>query len=127
MASRAALTLSGEEADGAVNVDLLRDIRAAFGDDDEIRSVDLLVKLTADPERPWADWKNGRPLTQKQLAGLLRPFNIISETVHPPGLPDGKGYKRAHFEDGLGGLLPWSKCTLRPSWPFRSVQASKCR
>ena len=40
------------------------------------------------------------PLTQKQLAGLLAPFHIISLTVHPPGRPDGKGYRRIDFEEG---------------------------
>jgi len=101
-ARRAACLLSGEEQDGAVNVELLRDIRAAFGDAEEIRSADLIEKLVADKERPWAEWKHGRPLTQKQLAGLLKPFHIISGTVHPPGLPDGKGYRRADFE------APWN-------------------
>src|SRR5262249_14703835 len=71
MAARSALSLSGEEADGAVNIDLLRDIRVAFGDADEIRSADLVTKLIADQERPWTEWKHGRPLTPKQLAGLL--------------------------------------------------------
>jgi len=70
-ARRAACLLSGEEQDGAIGVELLRDIRSTFGDDDVIRSSDLVAKLTADPERPWAEWKHGRPLTQKQLAGLL--------------------------------------------------------
>jgi putative DNA primase/helicase len=100
-ARRAACLLSGEEQDGAVNVELLRDIRAAFGDAEEIRSADLIEKLVVDKERPWAEWKHGRPLTQKQLAGLLKPFHIISGTVHPPGLPDGKGYRRADF------AAPW--------------------
>ena len=97
-ARRAARTLSGEQQDDAINIELLRDVRTAFGDADEIRSADLVAKLAADQERPWADWKNGRPLTQKQLAGLLKPFHIVSATVHPPGLPDGKGYRRADFE-----------------------------
>jgi putative DNA primase/helicase len=108
-ARRAACLLSGEEQDGAIGVELLRDIRSAFGDDDVIRSSDLVAKLTADPERPWAEWKHGRPLTQKQLAGLLAPFHIISLTVHPPGLPDGKGYRRIDFEEAWGRLLPRSK------------------
>ena len=97
-ARRAARTLQGDEQDDAINIELLRDVRSAFGDADEIRSADLVAKLVADPERPWADWKNGRSLTQKQLAGLLKPFHIVSATVHPPGLPDGKGYRRADFE-----------------------------
>jgi putative DNA primase/helicase len=98
-ARRAAWTLSGEEQDGAVNVELLRDIRAVFGDDYAVRSADLVAKLIADPERPWAEWKHGRPLTQKQLGALLRPFGIVSETVSIPGFNDAKGYRRAHFEE----------------------------
>jgi uncharacterized protein DUF3631 len=55
-------------------IELLKDIRAAFGDDDEIRSADLIAKLTADPERPWAEWKHGRPLEVWDVgrAGLER-------------------------------------------------------
>ncbi len=83
-----------------------RDIRSAFGDDDVIRSSDLVAKLTADPERPWAEWKHGRPLRQKQLAGLLAPFHIISLTVHPPGLPDGKGYRRTDFKEAWAAYCP---------------------
>jgi putative DNA primase/helicase len=104
-ARRAACLLSGEEQ-GAIGVELLRDIRSVFGDDDVIRSSDLVAKLTADPERPWAEWRYGRPLTQKQLAGLLAPFHIISLTVHPPGLPDGKGYRRTDFEEAWAAYCP---------------------
>src|SRR5262245_62789269 len=48
-ARRAACTLSGEDQDSAVNVELLRDIRIAFGDEQVIRSAELVAKLTADP------------------------------------------------------------------------------
>jgi putative DNA primase/helicase len=102
----AACLLSGQEQDGAIGVELLRDIRSAFGDADVIRSSDLVAKLTADPERPWAQWKHGRPLTQKQLAALLAPFHIISLTVHPPGLPDGKGYRRIDFKEAWAAYCP---------------------
>jgi hypothetical protein len=89
-----------------VNVELLADIRLAFGDLDAIRSIDLTVKLSSDPERPWASWKHGQPLTQRQLAGLLRPFGIISERVESPGLPQARGYKRAHFEEAWKAYCP---------------------
>jgi hypothetical protein len=123
-ARRAACLLSGEEQDGAIGVELLRDIRSAFGYDDVIRSSDLVAKLTADPERPWAEWKHGRPLTQKQLAGLLAPFHIISLTVHPPGLPDGKGYRRIDFEEAWAAYCPGRNTPSQQSLRFRSVQAS---
>jgi hypothetical protein len=118
-ARRAACLLSGEEQDGAIGVELLRDIRSAFGEDDVIRSSDLVAKLTADPERPWAEWKHGRPLTQKHLAGLLAPFHIISLTVHRRGLPDGKGYRRIDFEEAWAAY-----CHNTRSLHFRSVQTS---
>jgi putative DNA primase/helicase len=108
-ARQAARLLSGEAQDGAIGVELLKDIRVAFGDHEVIRSADLVAKLTADPERPWAEWKHGRPLTQKQLAGLLVPFCITSGTVHPPGLPDGKGYRRADFEGTWRAYCPGSQ------------------
>jgi putative DNA primase/helicase len=122
-ARRAACLLSGEEQ-GAIGVELLRDIRSVFGDDDVIRSSDLVAKLTADPERPWAEWRYGRPLTQKQLAGLLAPFHIISLTVHPPGLPDGKGYRRTDFEEAWAAYCPGQNTLSRQSFHYRSVQTS---
>jgi putative DNA primase/helicase len=122
-ARRAACLLSGEEQ-GAIGVGLLRDIRSVFGDDDVIRSSDLVAKLTAEPERPWAEWRYGRPLTQKQLAGLLAPFHIISLTVHPPGLPDGKGYRRTDFEEAWAAYCPGQNSLSRQSFHYRSVQTS---
>ena len=130
-ARRAACTLSGEEQDGAVNVELLRDIRTALGDASEIRTADLLTKLTADPERPWADWSHGKALTAKHLGGLLKPFTIISVNVKPPGLPQGKGYRRVDFEEAWAAYCPgqiaWrddSSVFIRPSVhrPVESAQ-----
>jgi putative DNA primase/helicase len=105
-AREAACLLSGEAPTDAMGIELLKDIRAAFGDDDEIRSADLITKLIADPERPWAEWKHGRPLSQKQLGSLLKPFCIISATVHPPGLPHGKGYRRGDFKEAWNVYCP---------------------
>jgi Protein of unknown function (DUF3631) len=105
-AREAACILSGEGHDTAVNIELLADLQRAFGDADVMRSADIVAKLVADPERPWAEWKHGRPLTQKQLAGLLKPFGIISGTVDPPGLSSGKGYKRVWFEETWAAYLP---------------------
>jgi len=47
-----------------------------------------------------------RPLTQKQLGGLLRPFGIVSETVSIPGFNDAKGYKRIRFEAAWEAYCP---------------------
>jgi len=104
-AQDAALVLSGEEV-STFNVDLLADIRAAFGEAEIITSADLVAALVADPERPWATWGKGdKPLTQNGLARLLKPFAIISDTVHPAGRPHAKGYKRVWFEDAWASYL----------------------
>ena len=121
-AREAACHLSGDDQDGAVNVDLLKDIRTAFGEEDAaIRSADLVAKLIADPERPWAEWKRGRSLTQKQLGRLLKPFGICSETVHPPGSPHGRGYQRVRFEEVWEAYCPLVNPPPNPNPPF-----SKC-
>src|SRR5262249_1380745 len=98
LARKAACDLSGAEEDGSMNVMLLTDVRTACGRDDGMGSGALAAKLTADPERPWAEYNRGKPLTQRQLARMLGDFGIISDTVHPQGLPQGKGYKRVDLE-----------------------------
>ena len=103
----AACLLSGVGHESAsTNVELLADIKLAFGDADEIRSVDLVAKLVADPEKSWAEYKDHKPLTQRQLGGLLRAFQIVSETVRVPGVADAKGYKKVHFEEAWAAYLP---------------------
>jgi putative DNA primase/helicase len=124
-AREAACLLSGEGQDStSVNVELLADIRLAFREADVLRSADLVAKLVEDPERPWATWRHGKPLTQKQLAGVLRPFGIISETVSIPGLADAKGYKRVRFEHAWEVYLPAQNSEARP---FKHSDPSKRR
>jgi putative DNA primase/helicase len=102
----AACLLSGESHDDTIGVKLLEDIRLAFGEDDAIRSADLVAKLAEDPERPWAEWKHGRPLSQNQLGRLLSKFGITSETVDIPGLKSAKGYRRSRFEAAWAAYCP---------------------
>jgi hypothetical protein len=66
-----------------MGIELLKDIRAAFEDDDEIRSADLIAKLTADSV-PKHDLRNGR---LNQTARFLLKSGIARrQTVRrPPG------------------------------------------
>ena len=119
-AREAALALSGEEV-SSLNIELLTDIKKAFGDLDCIASADLVEALVADPERPWATCgKNGKPLTQNHLARLLRSFRIISETVHPAGRAHAKGYLRARFEEAWEGYLPGQNPSSQPNPDFKA-------
>jgi hypothetical protein len=120
-AREAARALSGDGHEAVSDVELLRDIRTAFGDSDVITSADLVAALVADPERPWATWGKGdKPLTPNGLARLLKPFTIISETVHPLGRPHAKGYKRVHFEEVWAGYLSGQNPSSQPSSDFKA-------
>jgi putative DNA primase/helicase len=103
LARAAARVLSGEDTtlDGAAaGVQLLADIKSAFREGEAALTTRTLIeRLVADPERPWAEYRRGKPLTARQLGGLLRPFGIVSGTIHLAGQPDAKGYQRATFED----------------------------
>jgi hypothetical protein len=118
-AREAACLLSGEGHEApSKNVELLADIRRAFGDDNALRSVDLVAKLVADPERPWVEWQRGKPLSPKQLGSLLAPFRITSETVRIAGLADAKGYQRSRFEELWEVYLAGQSTSADPSPPI---------
>jgi len=117
-AREAACILSGEAPDATLNVGLLVNIQTVFqgtefGDAKVIRSADLVAKLTADPEWPWAEYNRGKPLTQRQIAKLLGQFGIISDTVHPDDRPQGKGYKRTDFEGAWEAYCPGQNTLVR--------------
>jgi putative DNA primase/helicase len=123
LARKAACDLSGAEEDGNMNVMLLADVQAAFGAATVMKSADLVAALTADPERPWAEYNRGKPVTQRQLARMLGEFGIISVEVHPPGLSHGKGYKRVDLEPQWEAYCPLEAGQTNPSELFPTSQA----
>jgi hypothetical protein len=79
---------------------VLAAVKAAFANfaDDAIGSEDLIQTITADPDSEWAEWRAGKPITQAQLARLLRPYGIAPEQVRI-GKRQVRGYVRAHFTE----------------------------
>lgn len=65
-----------------------------------IFSDDLIKELTKNEDSEWSEWQNGKPITQAQLARLLKPYAIIPERVRI-GDTQRRGYVRAWFEE------PW--------------------
>jgi len=120
---QACLTLSGESPEESLGVMLLADCGPAFGDD----------AVPADPERPWAEYNRGDPITQRQLAKLLGTFGIISVNVRPEVGPQGKGYRRVDFEQAWEAYCPGqiasrtdSDISIRPTVP-RPVEIGTSR
>jgi hypothetical protein len=93
------------ESKGAM---LLEDIRSALGRlGDEIASADLCAALAELEDRPWPEWKAGKPMTPKQLASMLSRFGIRPGTIRPSKDKGQtvKGYSAGQFVDAFGRYL----------------------
>ena len=57
---------------------LLEDVRRIFTERDaeHITTADMISALVAMEDRPWPEWRHGKPITPRQLAKLLEPFDI---------------------------------------------------
>jgi Protein of unknown function (DUF3631) len=79
---------------------LLEDIARLFelGKGANMFSREIIEDLQVMEERPWPEFNKGKPINQRGLAQLLKPFGIEPTTVARPGW-DGraKGYKLSMF------------------------------
>jgi uncharacterized protein DUF3631 len=55
--------------------------------------------MAAYPDSPWAEWRGGKPITQAQLARVLKPYGIAPQLIRLPGGGVMRGYLRTQFED----------------------------
>jgi Protein of unknown function (DUF3631) len=95
---KAATALSRRSDEASLGVELLRDIRDIVGDRDRIRSQDLVNKLQNIEDRPWSEMPfTNRPITQLQLARMLKPYGVGPVQVRFEHLTF-KGYMREWFE-----------------------------
>jgi hypothetical protein len=126
-AEQAALALSGDSAatgDEGEGVELLYDVKAAFdtSGQDAIFTKTLIALLAADEERPWATYgRAGKPITDRQVAKLLSPFEILSGTVRI-GDATAKGYQRAHFAEAWRRYPKATKPLSRPKSTSQTSQ-----
>jgi hypothetical protein len=110
-ARAAAVALSGEREteDDSIGVQLLADIAQAFGDRDRVPTDELVRNLKAIEESPWGAWGSRRRepgLTARDLASLLRPYEIRSRSIR---LADGhtpKGFLKKQFDDAWKRYVP---------------------
>jgi hypothetical protein len=101
-------------SDPEISVQLLADIRAAFGrlGADKLTTKSLIAELCSDEEAPWLSFgMSGKEITDRQLAKLLKDFRrglgIKSRKLRVEGIAEPlRGYRKADFEDDFATYLP---------------------
>jgi hypothetical protein len=117
IARAVAETSEGLKQDQSARAMLLSDIREVFEsrpNKDRIGSTDLAAELGTIEGRPWAEWKNGKPMTAASLAKMLAPFGITPGTRRS-GSDTFKGYLFADFKETFASYL--GDQTVTPSQP----------
>ena len=105
--SKAALFLSAKSAEeGEAAIMLLEDVHNYFSNykTDRVSSKDLADHLGELEVRPWPEWRKEKPISPRQIASILKPFNIAPSPIRINGLPT-KGYDRKNFIDAWGRYL----------------------
>jgi uncharacterized protein DUF3631 len=89
---------------------LLAAIKTLFAETGKnaITSEAIVAKLRADPTDIWIEYNRGGPITQRQAAWLLDPYDSHPVNIHPTGQSNfsPKGYKLEQFADAWARYLP---------------------
>ena len=87
---------------------LLEDLRELFHEhhQDRLASKAIVEALGKRVDRPWPEWRQGKPLTEVQLARLLKPFEIKPRTIRLDEASTPKGYRLEDCEDAFARYLP---------------------
>jgi hypothetical protein len=97
----AAIKIESGTDNSTESVAALAATKAAFDTitDDEIASEDLIDIMASDADSDWAEYRDGKKITQAQLARLLKPYRIIPGKVRPAvhGGKQKRGYRREWF------------------------------
>ncbi|MGO8684782.1 MAG: DUF3631 domain-containing protein [Thermoleophilia bacterium] len=123
-ARQAALVLSlGRNDDNtSLGIKLLADLRAIFADEEALATVEILSRLRALDESPWADL-HGAPITPQRLAALLKTYDVHPRTVRI-GSVTAKGYRREDLFEPWQRYLP-ALLAVQPSQPSQPSQSDQ--
>jgi hypothetical protein len=75
----------------SLGVRLLADLRRVFGNADKLPTTEVLDKLTALDEAPWADL-NGKPIDSRRLARELKRYEVAPVPFEGPCGKTARGY-----------------------------------
>jgi hypothetical protein len=104
-ARHAALTIArdGAEDGETARTMLLADLHEMFAREPSgvLFRQGILGALDARDDRPWPEWKNGKPITGRQVAVLLKPFGVATNQTVRRGANTDKGYRREWLDDAF--------------------------
>ena len=112
--AEAAETAKQDQSKRTMVLSDIRDIFAARPEADRLRSAEVAEILGAMENRPWPEWRSGKPITPTGLAQLLAPFCIAPGTKRD-GEATFKGYLLSDFTEAFATYLPPQAVT--PSQP----------
>ena len=94
--------------DGTAGERLLADLRDIFGDAHCLYTVTMLDRLHEIEEAPWTAWdKDGKPLSSRGFARLLRPYGVRTKDVREGGTGvQRKGLYREQLIDAWSRYAP---------------------
>lgn len=102
--SAVSLVSLAKQSTPSLGVRLLADLKAIFGDRDQVTTAELLERLHALDEAPWGDLK-GRPLDARGLARRLDPYGVKPRQVRVLA-STSKGYRREDLWDAWLRYIP---------------------
>jgi hypothetical protein len=99
LALKAARLLSREEGEQEHSVLLLQDLRDLFEVEEaqELSSFFIVAALVKMEDRPWPEYKQDKPITQSQLAQLLKRYKVKPGPIRWKGA-QARGYRRTQLE-----------------------------
>ncbi|MBK0399507.1 DUF3631 domain-containing protein [Limibaculum sp. M0105] len=98
---------SDGERDEPAGVMLLRDIMGLFEErgTDRLQSADIVSALVEMEDRPWPEWKQGKPLTANSVSRLLKRYGIRPRKIRF-GAMSLNGYERGAIEAAFVRYCP---------------------
>jgi len=105
-ARAAAIRLARERRQPSEGIRLLEAFRmlfAAYGP--MLTSADVVAKLIADQDSEWAEFRGRGPITKRQVAVLLDPYDIHPDVIRPRRSKPERGYKVEWFADAFARYL----------------------
>jgi len=112
------------EADNSAAIQILGDLKKLFEEcnSDRLSSEKICEALGKMEDRPWPEWKKGKPITQRQLAKLLSGFEVSPKTIRISEDETPKGYLKNDLIESFTCYLPPQSATPPQATPSAALR-----